>query len=68
MRGWSHPYFPWRILEMKSVSHGNVLIVDPDKFVRTFLANVLEHSRLKCLTQLLIQLKPEMVSKSDVFR
>ena len=32
---------------MKSVSHGNVLIVDPDKFVRTFLADVLEHSRFK---------------------
>jgi DNA-binding NarL/FixJ family response regulator len=30
---------------MKSVSHGNVLIVDPDKFVRTFLADVLVHSR-----------------------
>ena len=32
---------------MKLVSHGNVLIVDPDKFVRTFLADVLEHSRFK---------------------
>jgi DNA-binding NarL/FixJ family response regulator len=30
---------------MKSVSHGNVLIVDPDKFVRTFLADALEHAR-----------------------
>ena len=30
---------------MKSVSHGNVLIVDPDKFVRTFLTEVLEYSR-----------------------
>jgi DNA-binding NarL/FixJ family response regulator len=30
---------------MKSVSHGNVLIVDPDKFVRTFLADALDHSR-----------------------
>ena len=47
MQGWSHPYFPRRIFTMKSVSNGNVLIVDPDKFVRTFLADVLEHSRFK---------------------
>jgi DNA-binding NarL/FixJ family response regulator len=32
---------------MNQVSHGNVLIVDPDKFVRTFLAEALEHSRFK---------------------
>jgi len=30
---------------MKQVSHGNVLVVDPDKFVRTFLAYALEHSQ-----------------------
>jgi DNA-binding NarL/FixJ family response regulator len=30
---------------MHPVSHGNVLVVDPDKFVRTFLAYALEHSR-----------------------
>ena len=30
---------------MKPVSHGNVLVVDPDKFVRTFLAYALELSR-----------------------
>jgi hypothetical protein len=30
---------------MKQVSQGTVLIVDPDKFVRTFLADALEHSR-----------------------
>lgn len=30
---------------MKSALHGKVLIVDPDKFVRTFLADALEHSR-----------------------
>ena len=41
----AHPYFPWRIPLMKPVSHGNVLIVDPDKFVRTFLADALVHSR-----------------------
>ena len=29
---------------MKSVSQGKVLIVDPDKFVRTFLADTLERS------------------------
>jgi DNA-binding NarL/FixJ family response regulator len=30
---------------MKSLSHGNVLVVDPDKFVRTFLTYALENSR-----------------------
>lgn len=30
---------------MQPVSHGNVLVVDPDKFVRTFLAYALEHSQ-----------------------
>jgi DNA-binding NarL/FixJ family response regulator len=30
---------------MHPVSHGNVLVVDPDKFVRTFLAYALEHSQ-----------------------
>jgi DNA-binding NarL/FixJ family response regulator len=30
---------------MHPVSHGNVLVVDPDKFVRTFLAYALENSR-----------------------
>ena len=30
---------------MNQVSQGTVLIVDPDKFVRTFLADALEHSR-----------------------
>jgi DNA-binding NarL/FixJ family response regulator len=30
---------------MQPLSHGNVLVVDPDKFVRTFLAYALEHSR-----------------------
>ena len=30
---------------MKPISHGNVLVVDPDKFVRTFLAYALENSR-----------------------
>jgi DNA-binding NarL/FixJ family response regulator len=29
---------------MEPISHGNVLVVDPDKFVRTFLAYTLEHS------------------------
>jgi len=47
MRGWAHPYSTWRIPFMTSLSHGNVLIVDPDKFVRTFLADALEHSRFK---------------------
>jgi hypothetical protein len=28
---------------MQPVSHGNVLVVDPDKFVRTFLTYALEH-------------------------
>jgi DNA-binding NarL/FixJ family response regulator len=30
---------------MHPVSHGNVLVVDPDKFVRTLLTYALEHSR-----------------------
>lgn len=34
---------------MKAVSHGNVLIVDPDKFVRTFLSEVLENSRFSVI-------------------
>jgi DNA-binding NarL/FixJ family response regulator len=32
---------------MESVSQGRVLIVDPDKFVRTFLTDALEHARFK---------------------
>jgi len=32
---------------MKSVSRGSVLLVDPDRFLRTFLVDALEHSGFK---------------------
>ena len=45
MQGFVQPYSYWILTYMKSLSHGNVLVVDPDKFVRTFLAYALENSR-----------------------
>ena len=34
---------------MKASTHGKVLIVDPDKFVRTFVADALVHSHFKII-------------------
>ena len=39
--GWVLPHLYGRLDDMKPVSRGRVVIVDPDKFVRTFLSNAL---------------------------
>jgi len=39
--GWVLPHLCRRLDDMKPVSRGRVVIVDPDKFVRTFLSNAL---------------------------